>query len=366
MVLLVESFERGGGLERVTGEIARGLSRKHYAPEIWCVARGGGLVDEYRRMNIPVRVLEIVTYHNPVNILKLVWLFHRHKPDIVHTQVYYAATIGRIAAWLAGVPVVIHHVHSTYRQYTKRNMWIDRVLSRITDRVICVSEAVRQFVVKDEGIELKRTAVIPNGISREDVCIPRQAFRSRMQVSEDVTVITTVASLLENKGHADVLEAVALLVSRYPQLRYWIVGQGPEELELKKVVARLGLLPYVRFWGLRSDVADILTASDIFVLASRDREGQGVAILQAMAYGVPVVATDVGGIPEVVQHGQNGRLVKPRDPRGLADALLGLMHDRETRVRLSHAGRETFEELFDARHMIQRLERVYEECVKRG
>jgi glycosyltransferase involved in cell wall biosynthesis len=123
---------------------------------------------------------------------------------------------------------------------------------------------------------------------------------------------------------------------------------------------------HVRFWGLRSDIAEILTASDLFVLASRDREGLGVAILQAMAYGVPVVATKVGGIPEVVQDGVNGRLVKPRDPEGLAHSFLALIHDRETRERVSRAGMSTFEEHFDARHMIQRVQDVYEECLTRG
>ena len=352
---LLEWFELGGGLEMIAGEIATGLNKDVFDAQIWCLCRGGKLVEEFRQKGIKVRILNITSYHNPLNIIKLVQLFKEAKPDIVHTHVYFASTIGRIAAKLAGVKVCINHVHSSYWHYTKLNILMERLLSLWTSKIICVSEHVRTFVVEYEKINADRVVIIRNGISRKDVCKPPD--------HSDHFVITIVASLFANKGHMILLDAIALLRGRYPQIKCWIVGEGEMGTELKQYAKDLGIDQDVVFWGVRWDVPQLLLASQLFVLTSIFREGLPISILEAMAYGVPVVASSVGGIPEIIKDGINGCLVLPQDAQQLADCIEELIKDPDKCMRLALAGKKTFEEDFEAKKMVAQIEDVYRKAL---
>lgn len=362
---LLEWFELGGGLEKIAGEIAVGLNQERFISEIWCIDRGGKLVEMYRKKGVPVRVLNISSYFNPFNILKLAKLFKQEKPDIIHTHVYFAATIGRIAAKLAGVKVIMHHVHSTYWHYSSINVLMERFLSHFTDKIICVSQAVRNFVVLNEKINPNKIEVIYNGISRKEVATDRDSFRLALGVQKDDVVITVVASLLHNKGHKVLLEAMAGLKDKYPFLKCWIVGEGPMEKELRDMVSQWSLEKQVTFLGVRADVPEILSTSDIFVLPSLLREGQPLSVLEAMAYGVPVIASRIGGVPEIIRDQENGILVPAQEPQLLADQIEVLILDPGRRKQLGEAGRKTFVENFDANIMIKKMEELYTESFRK-
>jgi L-malate glycosyltransferase len=361
---ILEWFEIGGGMEKIAAEIACGLDRDKYDVEVWCVHRGGRFVDLVQQKEIPVRVLNIATYHNPLNILRLAKAFRAAKPDIIHTHGYFAATIGRIAARIAGVPICINHVHSAYWEYTSRNLFIERLLSRVTRKVICVSDHVRDFVVNHEKIDPSRVEVIYNGISFPDIP-PREPARQAFNVTEGDIIITAVASLFENKGHKVLLKALSLLSDQCKDFKCWIIGEGPMEKELKELTQQLNLGDKVFFWGVREDVGRFLSASDIFVLASIQREGLPVSVLEAWAYQVPVIATRVGGVPEMIEDQVNGLLIAPNDPVTLAVAINGLIVDRPKRLQFAQAGVRKFKERFDVQLMITRIENLYQECLKK-
>lgn len=362
---LLEWFELGGGLEKIAGEIALGLNPERFTSEIWCIDRGGKLVEMYQEKGVPVRVLHISSYFNLFNIFKLANLLKQEKPDIIHTHVYFAATIGRIAAKLAGIKVIIHHVHSTYWHYSSINLLIERWLSLLTDKIICVSRAVQDFVVTHERIRLDKTEFIDNGISGKEIPVNPSLFRSILGVEKEHVVITIVASLLNNKGHKILLEAIFCLKDKYPFIKCCIVGEGPMEKDLKNLVNQWSLEKQVIFLGVRSDVPEILSASDMFVLPSLLREGQPLSILEAMAFGVPVIASRVGGIPEIIRDQENGVLVPPQEPQLLADQIEALILDSAKRERFGQAGKKTFDESFDAKIMIKKIEELYVKSLRK-
>lgn len=363
VVQLLEWFELGGGLESITGEIALGLDRDIFDVEIWCVARGGKLVDVFREKGVTVKVLDIESYFKPKNVLKLASLFKEARVDIIHAHVYFASTIGRVAGRIAGVKVLVHHVHSTYWHYTTVNLLIERVLSFWTHRIICVSEAVRRFVIEHEKIDPRRVCVIRNGISKQPV-ESREKMRGVLGFAAQDIVIVSVGSLLENKGHRILLDALRLLKARGIVLKCIIVGEGPTEGVLKDLTHSWGLEDCVRFLGVRRDVPHILSACDIFVLSSIEREGLPVSVLEAMAYGVPVIASNVGGVGEVITDGDNGALVAPADANMLADTIVSFALDPEKRKRTAARAAAVFEEKFESKVMLQAIENAYVECLR--
>ncbi|MBF0571573.1 MAG: glycosyltransferase family 4 protein [Candidatus Omnitrophica bacterium] len=353
---LLEWWDLGGGLETVTKEIVCGLNKDKCDVEVWCLHRGGPMAEEIRQKGIPVRILNISTYHNPFNILKLAQLFKLAKPDIIHSHVYFASTIGRLAAKIAGIKICVNHVHSSYWHYSQLNLIIERILSFFTYKIICVSQSVQEFVIDHERIDPAKAVVIYNGISRRNIqTVPR--------VGNDF-VITVVASLLANKGHGVLLEAISSLKDKHPHIKCWVVGEGEMEAQLKEHAKELGIEKHTTFLGVRRDIPEILSASHLFVLPSLLREGLPVSILEAMAYGVAVVASSVGGIPEVIEDGKNGCLVPPHDPQRLADCIDGLICNPERCHHLALAGKQTFEERFEAKIMVNKIEDLYEESME--
>ncbi len=354
VIHLVEHCDLAGGLETVVCEIVLGLDKEKFDVQLWCLARGGYLAEEVRKNGVTVRVLGIRTYHNPLNIFKLARLFKEAKPDILHSHIYFASTLGRIAAFLAGVKICLVHVHSSYWHYSKRNVFIERLLSLMTSKIICVSKSVQSFVVGHEKIDAPKTVVVYNGISRRQVAKP--------PVAEGI-ILTVVAFLTERKGHKYLFEAIALLKDKHPSIKCWIVGDGQMASQLHELAKQLAIADKMVFWGARSDVPEILSASQLFVLPSIAMEGLPVSIIEAMAYGVAVVASRMGGIVEIIEDGHNGCLVAPHDSQQLADTIDRLIRDPEKRRLMALAAGKTFEQKFSARAMIAQIEEIYTQCV---
>jgi glycosyltransferase involved in cell wall biosynthesis len=359
---LVESLDIGG-LEKLTAEIVGGLNKNEFEAEIWSIYRGGALVDDLRKRGIAVRVLGISSYYNPFNIFKLAKAFKEAKPDIIHSHVYFASTIGRLAGKIANVKVLINHVHSTYTHYNYRNLLIERVLSGITCKTICVSNSVKEFVLTKEKISPSKVDVIYNGISFKDQ-LTRQQARQKYNAADHELIITTVANLHINKGHKVLLDAFSNILKKSPQVKCWIIGKGPEEKELKEQVKELNIEANVIFWGGRSDVFDMLAASDIFVLASIEREGMALSVVEAMASNVPVVVTKVGGLPELIQDKKEGLVIPPNDSNKLTEALEELINDPHKRQIFAQEANKKFHAKFESQKMISRIEQLYRDCLK--
>jgi len=362
---LVEDL-KVGGLEMVIESIVLSLDKSKYDVHVWCLAGGGDIAEELKEKGVLVRIIGKRSYYNFMNILLLAYLFRRENLHIIHTHGYFASTFGRLAASLAGVPVMITHVHSTYNEYGKRNLMVERFLSFFTDKIICVSKAVQRFVVEREGIRESKTSVIYNGISLPQNGLPikdRKAQRPTESVSAQDVVIIEVASLNENKGQHILLNACQQVYKKNPAIKLIIVGQGPSQSTLQEEAKQLGMESAVIFTGQRKDVYGLLAMSDIFVLPSIHREGLSIAVIEAMAMGLPVIGTSVGGIPELIEDRVSGFLVPPGDTDQLARAIDFLATEQDLRERMGKQGRNIYEGKFTLSLMIQQIESLYDQLL---
>ena len=355
-----------GGIERVIASIVLGLNKKRYAIEVWCLSAGGDIAEELLGKGVKVKIIGLNSYYNPARIIKLAQLIKSAKIDILHTHGYFASTFGRLAAILARTPVVISHVHSTYYGFKNRNLCIERLLSLFTTKIICVSQAVKNFVENDEKISLEKTILIYNGardpIKDIDFSMPT-SLRERMGYDSDEILLIIVASLTKNKGHVVLIEALDQIAAKIPKLKLLVVGDGPKRIKLEDYVWQLGLFDKVRFTGSIKNVFEWLKASDLFVLPSIEREGLPVALVEAMAAALPVIGSQIGGIPEAIESNVNGFLVPPKNINALAIAIEKMVSDRFKMKKMGEKSREIFSEKFSALKMSENIDALYRQMI---
>lgn len=361
ILLLLEDFNIGG-LERVVETLYDGFEKKKYKIQLWCIASGGDLADKFAHAKKNVRILHLRTYHNPLNIFKLSYLIKKERFHIVHTHGYFAGVMGRIAAYIAGVPVIVSHVHTAWN-LKSRNRLIDKLLSRITDKIICCSKAVRDFVVYKEGIDLQKTALIYNGCP---CVIPDREIISNHNLIHEIQIIV-VASLVENKGHRFLFEAIARINRNLENkpIKLIVVGDGPLKMELIQLIQYLEIVENVEFIGIIEDVQPIIARSDILVLPSIKREGMPIVVLEAMCHAKPVIGTRIGGIPELIEDGVNGFLIEPKDSTDLSERILMLVNHKLIREQMGMAGRQIFLNKYTSEKMIQNIDRLYDSLLRK-
>lgn len=344
---------RMGGIERVIQTIVTSLDKSKYSAEVWGICSGGVIAERIAAQGIPVRVLSIRNCYSPSGIIKTARLLRKNVADIVHTHGYFADTHGRMAAILAGVPVRVTHLHSIFHQMSPVNVAIDRLLSRFTQGTITISEEVRQSYAA-RGYPMAAATLIFNGVD------PRQFEWPRPLPVRNVIAI--VASLTPHKGHRFLLEAFRTVRSRIPDAELWIAGSGPLRPELEAQASTLGITAHVRFFGETGDVPGLLCQASVAVLCSL-REGLGLSAIEAMAAGLPVVASRIGGLPEVIEDGKTGILCPPGDSAAIGEALIRLLSDPVQAAAMGRAGRERFESKFTSKEMIRNLEGLYERLI---
>jgi glycosyltransferase involved in cell wall biosynthesis len=318
---------------------------------------------------------------NPVRdllgLLELVALIRRRRPDIVHVNSSKAGVLGRVAALLTRVPITVFTVHGwAFKAYSGVASALyrlaDGLMAAATTVTICVTETERAAGLAARTCRAGRTVVIANAVdvgaaerARGDGPPPLVAA-DRERLTGDPPRIVTVGRLAFPKDPLTLVRALARVRARGGRFRASFVGDGPEAEDVAAELRALGLESDVELCGARSDVGAVLARSDVFVLASRS-EGGPISILEAMAAGLPVVASDVGGVREQVADGVTGLLVPPGDPEALAGALERLLADPELRRRLGAAGLERARERFDvSRLRAEHLELYDRELARRG
>jgi len=356
-----------GGLERVIETIVLGLNRRRYDVEVWCLARGGAIAEELLALGVPVKILGLVSYYNPARIRELALMLKARRFDVVHTHGYFASTFTRLALLLKRGSIVIHHIHTTDLNFKARNRRIEALLSLCTDRVICVSQAVSRFAVESLGVAPQKIRIVYN-TAFADASEPavRQSGGSGLlpDVPEGDFVIVSIASLTANKGHDVLLLAMRDIVARHGAVRCVIIGEGPERNFLESRIDRLGLHDHVFLAGMQLDVLPFLRMAHTAVLSTVGREGLSVALIEAASAGLPLVGSDLGGIPEVIEHGVNGFLFKPGSPLELASALDRLIKDPGLRERMGKRSLAIYRNRFSREVMIGRIEQMYDEIVQ--
>jgi glycosyltransferase involved in cell wall biosynthesis len=302
----------------------------------------------------------------PIGNTSLVWqvrqtvaLIRREAIDIVHTHGYRSDFIGLIAARVAGIPIV-----STVHGWTPVSIklrgyqMLDRFCLKRFDSIICVSRRLHEEFVQ-LGISADRVIYLPNAVSLpEQIPGRRDTARQRLGVTAQEKIIVAIGRLSPEKGLDILLAAYARQFGSDRGVRLILVGDGPELVELKSLAGRLGIAEQVLFAGFSADVAGYYAAADLFVMSSHT-EGFPMALLEAMAWGLPVLATAVGGIPDIIQDGKDGCLVPPGDEERLSAAMGHLLGDRGLAGNMGQMARQTITERFAADQWARALESVY-------
>ncbi len=304
-------------------------------------------------------------------LIRLYRLCVRYRPHVVHTHTAKAGVVGRLAAYLAGVPVIVHtyHGHIFHGYFSPAKTWvflaIERWLGRFTHRLVTVSEAVRRDLLRLEICKPDRVVVIPLGLQLEPLlsCERRRGeLRSELGLGEDTLLVGIIARLVPIKAHEVFLDAAARVAAREPLSRFLLVGDGERRGELEALVDRLGLRERVQFLGWREDLDRVLADLDIVALSSRN-EGSPVCLIEAMAAARSVVATRAGGVGDVVEDGVTGCLVEVDNAQQMAQSILALLGDPKRRAKMGQAGRRRVYPGFSSQRLVDDIDRLYRELL---
>ncbi len=326
-----------------------------------------------RLVVVPALGREIHGARDAIALAQLVRLMRRERPVIVHTHTAKAGMLGRLAARLARVPIVVHTYHGhVFRGYfspakTRLFLALERWLGRHTDRLLTVSPAVRRELLALGVGTPDRLAVLPLGLDLAPFLAPRPAGapgpRAELGLAAATPLVAVVARLVPVKAHETFLEAAALVAAKRPEARFLVVGDGERRAELEALARRLGLARSVAFLGWRADLPAIYRDVDVVALTSRN-EGSPVSLIEAMAAARPVVATAVGGVPDLVEDGVSGYLVEPGQPAAVADRVLALLDDPERREAFGRAGRKRVDPAFDAARLLRDVDALYRRLIE--
>ncbi len=354
---VIESLEFGGA-EKIVISLANGMAGAHEVA-VCCVKVLGALSPE---LDPRIRAFSLGKGEgNDAGLpLRLARILRRERYDVVHTHNWGVFLEGTLAAILARVPVRVHTVHGPYtahgpsvtaRAKVALRHFLERRMARRVRRIAAVSDAIRDYIVRDIGVDARTVVTVHNGIPVEAVSVPRA-------VAGATATFITVGRLAAIKDHATMVRGFHRALEAGATAHLTIVGDGPERGAIEDYLRLHGLESCVSLLGFRSDVSELLATSDVFLLTSR-YEGISVALLEAMRAQLPVIATRVGGIPETVRDGITGLLVDPEDAAGLATAIGALAASATRRRELGARGRDFLLEEFSLARMIQRYLDLY-------
>jgi glycosyltransferase involved in cell wall biosynthesis len=349
-VLHTEASLGFGGQERRILRELEGLDPARFRGMLLCQPGSKlGRVTEERK--IPTRWLKMRSAYDPVAFMQVRRLLKRERVDVIHAHSSRDAwLVGAAGKWL-GIPVF-------RTRHLLTRIGGPFVYARLTDTVLTVSEGVRQYLIS-AGVPGEKIITVPTGINLKRFDPARADLadmRARFNISRESFAIGIVAVLRRAKGHRFLLQALKRLVPEFPQMKLLIAGTGPQEQNIRNLIQSLELESQVMMLGLQDDIPSLLKALDVFVLPAQE-EALGTALIEATAMGVPVIATRIGGIPEVV--GEDGLLFESEDVDALVNHLRNLIRSPELAARLRAQGMARARELYDENLMIRRTEALY-------
>jgi glycosyltransferase involved in cell wall biosynthesis len=362
----IDGFRIGGAEVNLLEQIKQ-LAVKGYDQTVCSFDDVGALKESYQKLGIPVYIIQRKHRFDPIVLTKLYQLIQHGKFSIIQTVLFYPDVVGMLTGAAAGVKVRISvetasHYNVFFSPPYRRLMY--RTAMKYVSRIIAVSGEVKNSIIQRERIHSSRIAVIPNAVDfrlYDPVSNGSNRKKKELHLQNAFPVLGTVARLTHVKGHGVLIRAAVDLVKKYPALHCLFIGDGELRSDLEKQINEMGLGDHFSFLGFRKDIPELLYALDIFVLPSLT-EGMPNVILEAMACSVPVVATEVGGIPEVIRDGWNGILIPPEDPKKLAGAILKLLEDRSFRSQIGENGRKHVQDQYSLDRQIQCFQKTYEEC----
>jgi glycosyltransferase involved in cell wall biosynthesis len=361
-IFFLSSSSGPGGAERILAKLAASIDGERFR----CVVglfRSGWLQEECHRQGVATHMLPSPGSFDPGWVRTCLKFVHQQRIALIHSHEFDANVHGALVARLAGIPQIatIHGKHYYWEKPRRRFAY--RLVSRWA-KMVTVSEDLRRFVSTKVGIPPERLLTVYNGVELlPDVDSSAVALlRKELGIAGDDRVLGTVGSLYPVKGHRFFLEALPQVFQTCPRSTVLIVGRGELESSLKDQAKRLGLQDRVLFLGLRQDIPRLLAVMDVFVMPSLS-EGLSIALLEAMAARKAVIATSVGGNPELVRHGETGYLVSPENSADLGAALSTLLSDPDKIRAFGQAGRTRVESDFSLTTMVSRYEALYERAL---
>lgn len=367
-----------GGTEGQIFNLVQGLHSTHCTPEFACLNKTGPFVEEYTKRGIAIREFPINSFFSRSAFMQMINFskyLRKNRIEIMHAYNFYSLVFAIPAAKLAGVPVVIASIRDRGVYLTGTQRLMQKLVCRMADSILVNAESIRDWLL-DEGYQKHKITVIKNGIdltpyeTAESSGVPRSSIRSDRGIQENASLVVMLARLNRQKGIVDFMRAAALIKREHPETRFLIIGKPSLDsmkadkgsisdhqtwLNLRK---ELMLEDTVFFCGHRSDVPQILAQAAVSVLPSHS-EGLSNTLLESMAAGVPVVATCVGGTPELIEDGINGILVPAHCPDQLAEGISRILRSKTLAQRLSQAGRLKVKEQFSLPSMIHRTREIY-------
>ncbi len=364
--------EVAGG-QVVCGQVIEALTRRGDRAIVISPTEGS-FTERLRQENIPVYIIPAWKTYHFFNALRLAGILKKERADLVHTHAMVQVNVqARLGAWIAGIPVISHlHLPNHFRKHPLIRAYqvlADLWTARLCDEMITVSEATKETLLT-EGKIYGKAKVIYNGVDSNQFTNlrPREAVLKEFGLNSTQRLIGTVGRLCPAKGQREFILSAREILAKVPESIFMIVGKdieqgGNYERELRQLVFESGLTKQVIFTGYRPDVLELLNAFDLFVLSSKI-EGFPLVLLEAMALGKAVVATEVGGVPELVVRGETGFLVPPSDWRALSSSVVSLLSDPRRIRQMGEAGRRRVREQFSEDQMTNAILSLYDRCVR--
>jgi len=357
-VCMVTAALGRGGAEKQLALLVRHLDRTRFDPYVLVLTRSGPYQEAIEACGVPVVVIGKKTALSPLALWRLTRLLVRLRPDVVHTWMFTSNAYGRVAARLAGLRHIIANEMCVVDWKGPVRLIVDRLLAPLTGRIVAISDSVAQ--------SLRHTGTPPHLIETvydgfETTGWPARELDEQRAVGSAPRLVA-VGRLYAQKRYDVVIRAMALIVRNFPEAELVVAGEGPQRPALENLVAALGLGAHVRLPGVVENVPQLLAQSDLFLMGS-DFEGLPSSIMEAMYVGVPVVATDVPGVRDLVANGVSGVLVPRGDHTALAAAAVSVLRDPDLRRALTAQARQKVLAEHSVERMVKAYERLYERCL---
>ncbi|MBI3009982.1 MAG: glycosyltransferase [Candidatus Omnitrophica bacterium] len=352
-----------GGAEQVVLRLASHMKRLGNHVVVFTLNQPGVFASSLATDGIEVISVEKRSRYDFSVLWRLIRQFRKHRLHIVHTHLWGANVWGRVAARLSRVPVVIVHEHGMQSWRSSWHFRLDRWLAPLASRILFVSRKVMNDYLARTGISPARCRFIANGVDCQAPVSDRMTQRRAFGWKEDERIILSIGRLSEEKGYEDLLTAFADVARTQPKVKLVILGEGTQRNDLERLKDSYGLNGQVHMAGLQQNVWPYLAAADLYVQPSR-REGLPLAVLEAMASGLPVIATEVGDLKDTIQQGHEGHLVPPQDPKALASSMKEMLQMQPDRRQiLVEAAKQKIEKHYSLQQMLKAVEQTYEELL---
>jgi len=360
-VMHTESSLGWGGQEMRIMREMRALDRHTFLPLLTCQPESQ-IAPKAREQGVGVDLVKIIGNIDPLAILQFMRLFRRRNVDIVHTH-------SNADSWNASVAAKF----SRHRPWVVRTRHLSAafnnrlIYSFMADRVITTGEYTRKYMVQEKGIDPQRVVAIPSGIDLErfNPEATREDIREELGLARDTLIFGSASVFRKKKGYHFLLQATPQILSAYPSSKLLLVGGGPQENNLRRLIAELKIQDAVILPGFRNDMPRVLNTMDVFVFPTLE-EAFPNAVMEAMAMKRAVVATRVGGVPDIVRDGETGYLVEPEDPSAIAEKVSLLFKEKELRRKIGEGGKEFVTANCSHRIMVQRIEELYRSLMDKG